>query len=134
MALDPGSYGLINMILQTILFFGIVAGIAYARKRKTMLHCKIISVAWLFQLFMIVLFMSPVMRATNDSSIDSMLGVEVLLHHGFGLLVFLLVPYLHFILSGKLKAIINLRILMKVAAFSWTLSYLLGLHIFSIIS
>ena len=133
MVFDPGTYGPINMILQTILFFGIIAGIVYARKRKTNLHCKIISVAWLVQLFLILLFMSPVMRAINYSAIDSMLGVEVLLHHGLGLLVFLLVPYLHLVLSGKLRAIANLRILMKVAAFSWALSYLLGLHIFTLI-
>ena len=134
MALNPGDYALINMVLQTILLFGIIAGITYARKRNIRDHCKIISVAWLIQLFSIVLFMSPAMRATNYSAINSVLGAEVLLHHGLGLLVFLLVPYLHLILSGKLKAIINLRSLMKVAAFSWTLSYLLGLHIFTMVA
>ncbi|MBP2031313.1 putative membrane protein [Methanohalophilus levihalophilus] len=134
MALNPGDYALINMVLQTILLFGIIAGITYARKRNTRDHCKIISVAWLIQLFSIVLFMSPAMRATNYSAIGSVLGTEVLLHHGLGLLAFLLVPYLHLILSGKLKAIINLRSLMKVAAFSWTLSYLLGLHIFAMVA
>ena len=131
MPLDYQTTVLLNIALQLILAAALCAAVFLAKKKRFQRHCLVLRLAVAAQIIAILALMSPVMGTILEPGRpNGLFQVEVLLHHGLGLVVVLLWIYINLVYLGRLKARLAPKLAMQAAAGLWVVSFILGFHIY----
>jgi putative membrane protein len=131
MPLDYQTTVSLNIVLQLILAATLCAAVFLAKKKRFQRHCLVLRLAVVAQILAILALMSPVMGTILEPGRpNGLFQVEVLLHHGLGLVVVLLWIYINLVYLGRLKARLATKRAMQAAAGLWVVSFILGFHIY----
>jgi hypothetical protein len=86
------------------------------------------------QIFTVMGVMLPSMYGyLRNTSTTSLFDSEILIHHSLGLAAVFLWIYINVIFAGFLKPAIKIRTMMWIALISWTVSLILGLHLYWVV-
>jgi hypothetical protein len=97
-------------------------------------HCTLMRIAVPVQILTVMGVMLPSMYGyLRNTSTTSLFDSEILIHHSLGLVVVFLWIYINVIFMGILKPAIKIRTIMRVALICWTISLILGLHLYWVV-
>ncbi len=126
---------LINLIVQIVLM-GIVFTAVYLAKVKHQLskHCAIMNIVVIIQIVTVAVVMLPSLLGYIQNEAPGLLSrLELMVHHGLGLLVVALWIYINLAFKGIIKTRWKLVIPMRLAFSAWLVTLILGLHIYLVL-
>ena len=122
-----------NLFVQIVLIIAVFGSVYLARRKTITLatHCTIINAAVWVQIAAILLVMLPSLLGTiaNVPS-QPFFYPEELIHHSFGLILIGLWVYISLGIRNRVKMPHNRAAVMWLALGVWTVSLILGLHIY----
>lgn len=133
--MDPRTIALANLIVQ-ILLVGLLGYSGYTVKIKKNLkrHCWIMRIAVAVLLVSALVVMLPSLLSYTGGGLNSSLFyIEMLVHHTLGLVVVAIFVFANLAMAGVIKLKGRLVPYMRVAAAAWTLSLIMGVHMYFVI-
>ncbi len=131
MAIDVRLLAELDLIVQLILIFALLAASRLAMAKEFKTHCTLMRYAVPVQILAILAVMLPSMYGyLSNASTNPLFDSEILIHHTLGLMVVVLWVYINLIFMGVLKARLRIKTTMRLALASWAASMLLGLHLY----
>jgi len=127
--IEPRTLASANLAFQALLIAALTAAVYFAKNRDLKRHCTILRIAVSLQILNIALVMLPSMSGFLLQA-GPLLDVEILLHHGLGLVAVMLWIYVNLVVMGVTRGWVRLVVPMRLALASWLLSFLIGLHVF----
>ena len=127
--------GLISLSIQAALIVIVVVAACLARWRRNFrAHCLVMRVAVPLQIAAVAFTMwSPLTAYVRAAPFGLFFNVELLVHHGLGLVTIVLWLYINLVFLGGVRLVGRLKSLMWAAFFSWLAAFLIGLHIYSML-
>jgi uncharacterized membrane protein YozB (DUF420 family) len=122
----------ISLIIQTIAYAILIAGFVFAKKKDFKIHKKTMTVATLLNFASLFIVMLPsfysIVSGISLAAISSSSSI-IIFHHSIGLITLVLASLV--ILRGCSSIVKNTRILMITIFTLWSISYFLGIYIYS---
>ena len=122
----------ISLILQTIAYIILLAGFIFAKKKDFKIHKKTMIIATLLNFASLFIVMLPslyaIISGISFATISS-ISFIIIFHHSIGLITLVMASLV--ILRGCSSIVKNTRILMITIFTLWSLSYFLGIYIYS---
>ena len=122
----------VSMIIQTIAYVILIAGFIFAKKKDFKIHKKTMIIATLLNFVSLFIVMLPsfyaVISGISFAAISSSSFI-IILHHSVGLITLVLASLV--ILRGCRSIVKNTRLLMITIFTLWSISYFLGIYIYS---
>jgi hypothetical protein len=131
---DIHTLSVINLSVQILLLFMVLAGAYFARLKKNyLLHCAILRAAVPLQIVMVGVIMLPSMLGyIEHANRPFVLNLELFIHHTLGLIVIGIWVYVNLVLWGLIKIAGRLFNVMRLAFGTWMLTIMLGFHLYVI--
>jgi hypothetical protein len=124
----------LNLVIQMILVLVLYVASRLAMGGDFKKHCTLMRIAVPVQILTVMGVMLPSMYGyLRNTSTASLFDSEILIHHSLGLVVVFLWIYINVIFMGILKPAIKIRTMMRVALICWTISLILGLHLYWVV-
>jgi putative membrane protein len=134
MAFDVRLLAFINLAVQLLLIITISIAAYLAKKKQLKTHCTIMRVAVPIQITAILGVMLPSMLGyIENEQPDTLLNIEILAHHGLGIVVVLLWIYVNLVYMGVMKMWGRPVMAMRLALVLWVLTFVMGLHLYALI-
>ena len=130
MAIDMRILVIANLVIQLLLIIIVSVAAYLAKKRQLKNHCTIMMVALPVQIIAIAGIMLPSMLGyVRYGQPDSLLNIEIWIHHILGLAVIALWIYINLVFRRIIKMPGRLIIPMRLAFVLWLIVLGMGLHI-----
>jgi hypothetical protein len=124
----------LNLVIQMILVLVLYVASRLAMGGDFKKHCTLMRIAVPVQILTVMGVMLPSMYGyLRNTSTTSLFDSEILIHHSLGLVVVFLWIYINVIFMGILKPAIKIRTMMRLALICWTISLILGLHLYWVV-
>lgn len=121
----------VSLIIQTIAYGILIVGFIFAKKKDFKIHKKTMSVATLlnFASLFVVMLSSFYSIVSGVALTISSFSFVIIFHHSVGLITLVLASLV--ILRGCRSIVKNTRFLMITIFTLWSISYFLGIYIYS---
>lgn len=133
--MDPGIFAVANLVVQ-ILLAGLLGYSGYTVKVKKDLkrHCRIMRVAVGVLLITVAVVMLPSLLGYAQGGLSSgWFFVEMVVHHTLGVAILAIFVFANLAMAGVIKLKRRLVPYMRAAAVMWTVSLILGFHMYLVI-
>lgn len=131
MEFNVKTLALINLSVQIFLILFLNYATFLAKRRDLHKHCTIIRIASGIQIAAIVAVMwESMLGYLGNDAWDTLFNMELLIHHSLGIFFVILVIYINLVYARYIRSRDNLRTIMKLAYTVWTLTFIIGLHIY----
>jgi putative membrane protein len=131
MVFNIKTLAIINLSFQLLLILLLNYATFLAKKKDLRKHCTIIRIAVVIQIAAIITVMwESMLGYLGNNATDILFNMELLIHHSLGIFLILLWVYINLVYARYIRSRGNLRNSMKLAYIVWTLTFILGLHIY----
>ena len=131
MSFNIKTMATLNIVFQILLMILLSFAVFLATRKDLRKHCNTVRIAVLLQAASIIIVMLPSMLGYLNSGTPGVIFYnEMLFHHILGLILIGLWIYINLAYSNIIRRPGNFKSIMKYAFITWTLAFIIGLHLY----